>query len=306
MPTAILNEDIRLTFDVFGGASGPPVVLISGAGAPAEFWPDTFCRSLASYGFEVIRYCHRDTGSSSHFGSPYGIDVLLADLKAFIDVLGHARVHVVGHSMGGYLVQLAMCEFPHQLYTGTSISAGSAVSEGMHAELGTSAPDPKVWEVLMANQPTGDFDLDLPGWIDSWRFLNGTRQFDEVLATDYTRALYEGDDRNAQVATNHVHAMGTVPVWLVTRLPHTEVSLLVLHGTEDPLVPFDNGEATARLAGSSTFHPLIGAGHMFFNHHAWGEIRTVLIRHLSSDAWAEGRRIGKRDSCTRFDGPRGG
>jgi pimeloyl-ACP methyl ester carboxylesterase len=283
MPTATLKQGQQLTFDMFGRPGGIPVFLISGAGAPAEFWPVKFCDELASAGFVVIRYSHRDTGHSSHFDSPYGIEALLRDLEELIDSLGHKRVHVVGHSMGGYLVQLGMCEFANRLYTATSISAGSAVSEEMHMQLGTSLPEPEVWDVLMANQPIGDFDKDLPGWLKSWAFLNGDRPFDEALATEYTRTLYEGDTRNAQVATNHIHAMSTVPDSLVESLPGSHVPLLVLHGTEDPLVPINNGRATSHLAGASTFRPLSDAGHMFFNQGTWGEIRARLITHLNSD-----------------------
>jgi pimeloyl-ACP methyl ester carboxylesterase len=281
MPVATLKRGLRLAFDEFGPSDGIPVILISGAGAPAEFWPDKFCEDLASAGFFVIRYSHRDTGYSSHFDLPYGIETLLSDLQEFIDSLGHERVHVVGHSMGGYLTQLAMCEFADRLYTAASISAGSAVSEEMHMQLGTSLPEPEVWDVLMANQPIGDFDKDLKGWLETWTFLNGDCPFDEAMATEYTRALYEGNPRNAQVATNHIHAMGTVPDSLVQRLPGSEVPLLVLHGTSDPLVPIDNGRATSRLAGVSTFCPLSDAGHMFFNQDAWDEIRARLVDHLS-------------------------
>jgi pimeloyl-ACP methyl ester carboxylesterase len=281
VPTATLKQGQQLTFDVFGKPGRIPVFLISGAGAPAEFWPQKFCDDLASAGFVVIRYSHRDTGYSSHFDSPYGIETLLCDLNELINSLGHERVHVVGHSMGGYLAQLAMCNFPDRLHTATSISAGSIVSDEMHKRLGTSLPAPEVWDFLIANQPIGDFDRDLPGWLGIWTLLNGDRYFDEAMAADYTRRLYEGDPRNAQVATNHIHAMGTVPDSLVERLPYSHVPLLVLHGTEDPLVPIDNGRATSHLAGVSTFCPLSNAGHMFFNQDSWDEIRARLIDHFS-------------------------
>lgn len=280
MPTVILKMDLKLTYEAFGSADSPFVLLVSGAGAPATFWPESFCRDLASDGFYVVRYCHRDTGSSSHFDSPYDIQELLSDLEGLIDTLSHGKVHIVGHSMGGYLAQLAMCEFPNKFATATSLSAGSAVSEKLHDELGTSTPQPEIWDVLMRNKPTGDFQLDLPGWLSTWKFLNGNRAFDEALATNYTLALYEGDPRNAQVAENHIYAMTTVPDTLVSRLSRCQVPLLVLHGTEDPLVPIDNGLATAQLAQYSTFYPIRDAGHMFFNLDTWRELSTQLRIHL--------------------------
>jgi pimeloyl-ACP methyl ester carboxylesterase len=231
-------------------------------------------------GFCVVRYSHRDTGLSTHIDTPYDIDELLLDLRALISVFGDAPVHLVGHSMGGYLAQMASCRFPGIVASVTSISAGSAVAPELFAELSMSGPSEATWEVLMKNQPSGDFLKDLPGWLESWRYLNGTRKFDEELATAYTRSLYVGDPRNAQVATNHIHAMSTVPVALVKELRTVRCPFLVIHGSEDPLVPLDNGEATARLAPVSRFVRLERAGHMFFSSDSWTEIHDVLVAYL--------------------------
>jgi len=78
---------------------------------------------------------------------------------------------------------------------------------------------------------------------------------------------------------NHVHAMTTVPPGLVGQLRTSERPLLVIHGTDDPLVPVDHGEATARLVPDSTFRGLAGAGHMFFNTTAWDEISQAVLAH---------------------------
>ena len=275
-----LENEVRLIYEEFGSFDGPLVLLVSGAGAPAEFWPKSFCEQLALEGSHVVRYCHRDTGASSHFDRRYDIHDFLFDLENLLDHLADNQAHVVGHSMGGYLVQLAMCAFPVRIISATSISAGSALSDRMHAELGTSTPDPEVWETLMKNQPKGAFHLDLPGWLECWRFLNAKRQFDEELAMNYTRALYADDPRNARVAENHIHAMTTIPDALVSQLQKARTPLLVLHGTDDPLVPIDNGQATSRLVECSVFKPLEDAGHMFFNIDTWNEIHGYLRSHI--------------------------
>ena len=107
----------------------------------------------------------------------------------------------------------------------------------------------------MRNQPSGEFTRDLPGWMESWRFLNGSRPFDERAAARYTQALYVGDPRNAQVAVNHVHAMSTVPETLAEDLTRVRCPVQVIHGTEDPL---------------------------FFSEAAWHEILAAVIAHIET------------------------
>ncbi|NER78292.1 MAG: alpha/beta hydrolase [Leptolyngbya sp. SIO1D8] len=64
---------------------------------------------------------------STHFETPYPIETLLQDLEALLVQLANPIVHLAGHSMGGYLVQLALCRLPGKIASATSISAGSMV-----------------------------------------------------------------------------------------------------------------------------------------------------------------------------------
>ncbi len=281
MDLITIRDKIQIECDFLGHEQSPLVVLISGAGAPAEFWPDFFCYGLADRGFRVLRYCHRDTGLSTHFNDPYDIWELLKDLTALVHSAGKREVHLIGHSMGGFLSQMAVCYGSLPIRSVVSISAGSAVESALCAELGMSMPSKDTWTVLMQNQPSGDFENDLNGWLSTWKFLNGSVDFDKEQAVTYTRSLYRGDPRNARVAVNHVHAMTTIPANLVKDLAETHCPFLVLHGTEDPLVPCDNGEVTARLVPDSRFTGLEEAGHMFFNQRLWLNIRGHVLEHLN-------------------------
>ena len=279
MKTEFKNDGVEIAYEKIGLPSNPTLILISGAGAPDRFWNDDFFHGLSENGFQVVRYCHRDTGHSTHFDNNYPITELLSDLKALMEEIGDAPAHLVGHSMGGYLAQLAMCEFPERIASVTSISAGPTVSPEIGKELGIRAASEEVWPKLMEHLPTGNFERDLNSWLENWKFLNGSRPLDISLARDYTKSLYEGDKRNAQVADNHVHAMTTVPDWLVTELRKAKTPFLAVHGSDDPLVPKSNGETSAKLVPAGKFHQIEGAGHMFFDKAVWDELGDVIAGH---------------------------
>ena len=275
--TLSVGSRAELRIEQFGDRADPVILLISGAGAPAAFWPDFFCEALALEGYRVVRFDHRDTGFSTHFDDPYDISTLTGDVESIIDALDANEVHVVGHSMGGYIVSLLASERSRpEVMSATVIAAGPTSDTSRYGEFAMSTPTQETWAALIGNEPTGELQNDLPGWLKSWRILNGLRAFEQDLAEAYTRALYQGDPRNAQVATNHIHAMTTVPNNLPEALGNIDIPFLVVHGSEDVLVPLDNGRALARLVPGSVLHIIQGAGHMYFTHETWSELAAII------------------------------
>jgi pimeloyl-ACP methyl ester carboxylesterase len=55
---------VELCTESFGNPTDPALLLIMGATASMGWWPDEFCRRLASRGRHVIRFDNRDTGRS--------------------------------------------------------------------------------------------------------------------------------------------------------------------------------------------------------------------------------------------------
>ena len=177
--------------------------------------------------------------------------------------------------MGGYIVAMMLADLSdNRITTGTAISAGPTTDRARYEEFGMSAVTPEVWTKLEGAPLTGDYSNDLPTWLATWQFMNGRFDLDTDLATDYTRALHEGDVRNRQVAVNHIHAMTTLPGDLPKQLATIRKKLTVIHGSEDVLVPLDNGKALARLVPTAELRVLDGAGHMFFHPRIWSQIAT--------------------------------
>lgn len=64
------------------------------------------------------------------------------------------------------------------------------------------------------------------------------------------------------------------------RLPEITAPTLVIHGTEDPVLPFGHGIALSKELRGAKLLPLEGAGHEL--HRAdWGTIIEEIIGHTS-------------------------
>jgi len=275
------NGGAQLHYETFGGDRDTLVLLIAGAGAPAEYWPQSFCEALAARQYQVVRFWHRDTGQSTHFDEPYSIDLLIDDVLAILDSRACETAHLVGHSMGGYIAQLISTRHPGRVLSCIALAAGPLASEKGKQQLGLSSPDEALWPKLMENLPKGDFDRDLPGWMASWQLLNGQLDIEQDLARAYTRALYSGPASNHQAAENHIHAMTTVADCLAADLGKCDVPILYIHGEFDPLVPPDHGAKAAELARYGALEILPDAGHMYFNRHIWDRIETLVAKHCA-------------------------
>jgi pimeloyl-ACP methyl ester carboxylesterase len=273
---------IRLRSEALGVPGRPCAILISGAGAHAAFWRDEFCRLLVDGGLFVIRFDHRDVGYSTHTQADYDLFTLLADSMAILDSNQVQAAHFIGHSMGGYLVALAAVHAAPRVLSATMISAGPTVTRAVAEDLGLSSVRPEFWEMLLENHPTGDFEADLPGWMRGWQLLHGRLPLDEVMAAHYTKELYARDIRDASVAERHIAAMQTVPASFASDLTRVNIPSLVVHGTEDPLVPVDHGMALARLIPGCRLRLIEGAGHMFFQRELWEQIATHILDHVDA------------------------
>jgi pimeloyl-ACP methyl ester carboxylesterase len=66
------------------------------------------------------------------------------------------------------------------------------------------------------------------------------------------------------------------------RLDEIEAPTLVLHGTEDPLFPWEHGEALAAEIRGARLLPLEGMGHEFPPRPLWDQVVTAILEHTST------------------------
>ena len=104
-------DSFELYYEEHG--SGDPLLLIMGLAADSTAWlfqvPD-----FATH-YRTIVFDNRGVGRSSKPTGPYAIHQMADDTAGLLDVLGIARTHVVGVSMGGMIAQELALRHPRRV-----------------------------------------------------------------------------------------------------------------------------------------------------------------------------------------------
>jgi len=270
-----IEHDLELFVETFGEVGSETCLFISGAGANSSFWSDRLCTTLVKQGFYVIKYDHRDFGFSSKINwehNPYDFMQLAHDALTILDSLKVEQAHLIGHSMGGFIVQLLAIHFPDRIQSLTSISASTNSPT-------VPLPPEKTWEIFLSNKPENDFEKDLPGFLVVWEYLNGTADFDQNLAIEYTKNLYERQDIDGALGASHVKAQETLTD-RTNALREVKIPALIMHGEEDYAVDQYGGIQTAASIKGANLILIPKMGHLPFNQEILGQFEREIIQFL--------------------------
>ncbi|HMD57685.1 MAG TPA: alpha/beta fold hydrolase [Solirubrobacteraceae bacterium] len=231
--------------------AGEPLLMIMGMSGTALHWGEPFMEGLRG-DFETITYDHRGVGASTRLDGPVTIPSMAEDAAGLIGALGLESAHVLGISMGGMIAQELALAHPELVRT---LTLGCTYCGGPGSAL--AAPD--VAALLFEAMRSGDRARALrAGWVVnvSDSMVNDDEAYARFLAiaTQYSVAVpvvmeqlraIDGHDTSARL---HELAMPT----------------LVIHGTEDRLLPVVNGRLIASLIPGARLEILDGVGHLFF------------------------------------------
>ncbi|WP_372069547.1 alpha/beta hydrolase (plasmid) [Tistrella mobilis] len=267
---------VDIAWESFGDPDHPAILLIAGLGTQMIRWTVPFCRALAARGWRVIRFDNRDTGCSSHLDHypppdmgaliralgagqrpdlPYTLEDMANDAVGLLDALGIGRAHVVGRSMGGMIAQILASEYGHRVRSLTSIMSGTGNPT-------VAGPAPDVLGLLLG--PAPDPAIDPEGFLAHGlafaRRIAGTGQpFDP--ATHRALMLDELRRGRAPGGTARQLAAMIAAGDRRSRLAGITAPSLVIHGTDDPLIPPAAGHDTAAAIPGAILLEIEGLGH---------------------------------------------
>jgi pimeloyl-ACP methyl ester carboxylesterase len=278
--TAVRSGDAEIVTQAFGVPTDPPILLIMGQMASMLWWPDELCERLADAGRYVIRYDHRDTGRSTAYqpgNPPYTGDDLAADAIAVLDGYGARRAHLVGMSMGGAIAQVMTLEHPERVATLTAISTTLVAP----SDRDLPGPTPEYMQHAAAAESLDWSDTDAVAEfvVRDARALAGTSHpFDEAAAHDFvTRDL----ERTARPASLVNHSLLSEGNGHGGRRGDLAAPLLVIHGTADPLIPYEHGVALAAAVPAADLVTIEGGGHEL-HEDDWPQIVDAIVVHTST------------------------
>lgn len=247
MPT-IDVDGVTLYYEEHG--EGPPFVLIQGLGIPGAAWYNQVPEFSARY--RVILPDNRGSGRSDQTKIEYSVPRMADDVIALLDHLGVERAHVLGLSLGGLIAQQLAISYPERVF-------------GL---------------ILVSTQPGGPPYLEATGemWKERLNVAGKTIEqiYREALewgaAPAFIRERPEEVERFLKMRLQYPQS-GTGFQGQFTagaafdareELYRIKAPTLVIHGTEDQVVPPRFGSFIAERIPGARIHWLEGVGHLAF------------------------------------------
>jgi pimeloyl-ACP methyl ester carboxylesterase len=276
MQSIKLANGISISYQDCGNKSAPVIILIMGLGAQMTIWPDELFHGLVDKGFRVIRFDNRDVGLSSQMdelgnpsliktwlsrrfslrsNTPYKLEDMAKDVLALMSALKIKKAHLVGASMGGMIAQIIAANHKKKVLSLTSIMSSSSYSA-------LSGPNLKVL-LKLANRPRKSNREEAIRYNIKMNRLIGSPAYPTKESTLR---------HNATLAINRAYNPAGVKRQLVAitasgdrrhTMKNIKARTLVIHGTEDPIIPISDGKHTAALIKKSKLKVVDGLGHDF-------------------------------------------
>jgi pimeloyl-ACP methyl ester carboxylesterase len=290
---ATVNK-MNIWYETFGENKSPVFLLIMGGCCQGILWPTEFCERLSRLGFFVIRYDHRDTGLSTYFDfekSPYDITDMAKDAAGLLEYLQVDQVHLCGLSLGGPIAELMSVYYPDQVQTISLLAtscdfrpvnlAYAGLPEETHSPLSRTRKIYLDWMKKFLKMSPDNLPAQLEQRLECWRILNGRfAEFEEDLYRNLhlkflrRQTNLEAMKHHIMVQINSENLLSSIPNQI-------RVPTLVMHGSQDVILPPDHGKALAAVIPHSQYLPIEGMGHVI-NQYFYDVILTALVQHARS------------------------
>ena len=286
---------IDIWWEDFGDKSNPSVLLIQGANATCMDWPDQFIEDLVANELHVVIFDNRDVGKSTWVNrepffakfakflpsgvsqklvnyifkamvnnegnltlsdgssAKYDLNDMAKDAISLMNYLQIDKAHIVGASMGGMIAQIIALDYSDRVMTLVPIMSSPGMGDpslpGMTVEFTEKM---KLFFLLNMQGEFKEANVVL------FKALSGSRfPFDEAkFRLEMERGMAHGNNPYA----GHGEATGATP-YRKERLREIKAPTLVIHGSEDPILPVEHGMMLAENIPNAKKYIMQGVGH---------------------------------------------
>ena len=295
MGTTVEANNINIWYEEFGDQEKETILLIMGANANCMQWDQEFIDQLVAKDYHIVRFDNRDVGKTTWFGKEpafnkflkilpnfllkmivnsifglavdekgrfkfsestpiqYDLSDMAKDAVSLMDALKIEKAHIIGASMGGMITQIIALDYPERVLSITPIMTSPGIQNDS-----LSGPTEELLEAMKKS-----FVYNLKGRIEDgvveiYRQLTGSRfPFNEQ---EFREKLEPVIAHGNNPFSLHGAAVGASPD-RSSRLHEIKVPALIIHGTEDAILPLDHGVAVANGITDSRRMIMDGVGH---------------------------------------------
>ncbi|PEF50515.1 alpha/beta hydrolase [Bacillus cereus] len=276
-----INE-IDICTESFGNSANPTVLLIMGAMCSMIYWDEEFCKQLADTGRYVIRYDNRDVGRSTTYepgSSHYTVVDMADDAIGVLDAYHIDEAHIVGMSLGGMIAQILALRNPQRVLSITLIASGIFGSEDNNRNL------PPIDEKILAYHANAtklnwSHEESVANYLVAGSALlcGSKHKFDE-------KRVYKQVEKEIKRANNLLsmfnHSLLKGDDSYEGKLKGINIPTLVIHGTEDTVLPYEHALALVNEISHAMLLTLEGSGHEI-HFDDWDHIINAILNHTSS------------------------
>ena len=262
MSTITTNDGTEIFYKDWGARDAQPIVFHHGWPLSADDWDNQMLYFLAQ-GYRVIAHDRRGHGRSTQTSTGHEMDTYAADVAALAEALDLKNAFHVGHSTGGgEVVQYVARAKPGRV--GKAVIAGAVPPVMVKSDKNPGGLPIDVFNglrsALLANR--AQFFIDVPSG-PFYGFNRPGAKVSQGLIDNWWRQGMMG------AANAHYECIKAFSETDFTEdLKKIEVPVLVLHGTDDQIVPYDDSAPlSAKLLKNGTLKSYDGLPHGMLSTH---------------------------------------
>lgn len=260
MNKKVTSGQVSLYTESFGKPTNLAILLIMGAASSMIWWETPFCELLVEKGFFVIRYDNRDTGKSTCYPPgklEYTFEDLADDAIRVLDSYNIEKAVIMGMSMGGMLTQMIALRHPARV-CGIVLLSSMYFAAGAENLPYSSEEVNEFFATFGQKIPQNEDEL-IEYTISQWRVTNKSSRPKDL---EHIRNMIKLDiERATNYASRINHSYAQVTGDELGRIAEIQIPALIIHGTEDVVIPYIHGEMLAGTIPDSVFYTMEGAGH---------------------------------------------